>query len=506
METEGEDVVGIKKRKEKRPVYLRGINNFMYLGWSEGFHDAGVCVIDNNGHIVFASHSERFSGKKHDKYIGYDLKGYINGMWKNQIVHKAFFEKPLLKKTRQLYAGQFDKIFKKRLLAWKPDSTHPHHKSHAAGAFQTSPFDEAVTIVVDSIGEWDCTSIWKCGYDKKGIATYKKVYSEKYPESIGLWYSALTKYVGLRPLDEEYIFMGMAAFGEPNESCIADLHNLLCNVNNHKGVPKGYLDYPNEVIAASAQVVLENKLHEVFSFASQYSNNICYGGGVALNCVANTKLQLKYPNLWIMPNPGDAGGSLGAAALAYGGRVHWEHPYLGRDISSSTTPDKLAEEIVDELERSGVVGVVFGKSEFGPRALGNRSLLADPRGEGAKDRINGIKRRQKFRPFAPVILEEHSHEYFDITSVDGSSPYMSFVYDGLKTDCPAILHVDNTCRVQTVPWNSPSIIRTVLDLWYHRTGCPLLLNTSLNIRGEPMVDTLNDAHRFEMQYGVKVVY
>ena len=206
-----------------------------------------------------------------------------------------------------------------------------------------------------------------------------------------------------------------------------------------------------------------------------------------------------------MPNPGDCGGSLGAAALAYGKKVNWSHPYLGRTIEGSTLPALMAEEVVEELLKNGVCGIANGKSEFGPRALGNRSLLADPRGKNAKDRVNGIKKRQKFRPFAPVIREENVGEVFRC----GKSPYMSFVYQGRhNTDCtiPAVIHADGTARVQTVEWNNPSIIRLILDKWYERTGCPLLLNTSLNIRGEPMVDTINDAIRFEQQYGVKVVY
>jgi len=476
----------------------------MILGFSEGFHDAGATVIDENGEIVFASHSERFSGKKHDKYIGVELQNYIEGRWGQYITHKAFFEKPILKKTRQLYAGQFKTVIAPRKITWKPDSFWHHHKSHAAAAFQTSPYDEASAVVIDSIGEWDTTTIWKCHYDSKGNAQYKKVYSRKYPNSIGLWYSALTEYVGLRPLDEEYIFMGMAAYGRVRAHILSDLE-ILINTNNHKGIPKGWFgaNVKPEDIAASAQVLLEYKLHNLFDIASKHCKNIVYGGGVALNCVANTKLQKEHPSLWIMPNPGDCGGSLGAAALAYGKKVHWNHPYLGREIEGSTLPNLLAEEVVEELLKNGVCGIAHGRSEFGPRALGNRSLLADPRGKDAKDRVNGIKRRQKFRPFAPVILEEHVNEYFAC----GRSPYMSFVYRGRKgIDVPAVIHKDGTARVQTMEYNNPSITRLILEKWYEETGCPLLLNTSLNIRGEPMVDTVNDAIRFENLYGVKVVY
>ena len=475
------------------------------LGFSEGFHDAGVCVIDENGEIVFATHSERFSGKKHDKFVGFELRNYIDGMWGDKISHTAFFERPILKKTRQLYAGQFKSVILPRQLEWKPDSYHPHHKSHAAAAFQTSNYKDAVAVVIDSIGEWDTTTIWKCSYDCDGNAQYRKVWNKKYPYSIGLWYSALTEYVGLRPLDEEYIFMGMAAYGKVRQSLVEKL-DLVLGTNCHKGIPPQYFSgYTNEDIAASAQFVLEYNLLKVFARASTYSENIVYGGGVALNCVANTKLQRIYPNLWIMPNPGDCGGSLGAAALAYGKKVNWSHPYLGRTIEGSTLPALMAEEVVEELLKNGVCGIANGKSEFGPRALGNRSLLADPRGKNAKDRVNGIKKRQKFRPFAPVIRKENVGEFFRC----GESPYMSFVYHGRhNTDntIPAVIHADGTARVQTVEWNNPSIIRLILDKWYERTGCPLLLNTSLNIRGEPMVDTINDAIRFEQQYGVKVVY
>ena len=151
----------------------------MYLGWSEGFHDAAASIIDDNGNIVFASHSERFSGNKHEKQISPELKEYIDNNF--DIKSTSFFEKPLLKKTRQLYAGQFKTVFSKRQLAWHPDEEHHHHLSHAAATFQTSNYEEAAAVVVDSIGEWDTTTIWKCHYDKKGYAKYKKVYTKKYP-------------------------------------------------------------------------------------------------------------------------------------------------------------------------------------------------------------------------------------------------------------------------------------------------------------------------------------
>jgi carbamoyltransferase len=227
-------------------------------------------------------------------------------------------------------------------------------------------------------------------------------------------------------------------------------------------------------------------------------------GGVALNCVANRKLFEIYDDVHIMPNPGDAGSSLGAAALHYynitAKRVEWQGPYLGSNIPG-TYPVKKA---LRSLERGEIFGIANGRAEFGPRALGNRSLLADPRGGDIKNRMNAIKKRQKFRPFAPVILAEHCDEYFEMPQEGLQSPYMQFVAKCKKPEeFPAIIHADGTSRVQTVPRDG-SGIRELLEKWYVLTGCPMLLNTSLNIRGEPMVNDRADADRFEVLYGVKV--
>ncbi len=479
----------------------------MYLGWSEGFHDAAASVINKNGDIVFASHSERFSGNKHEKYISSELKDYIDSNF--NIKTTALFEKPFLKKTRQLYAGQFNTVFSKRQLAWSPDKTFHHHKSHAAATFQTSDYNEAAAVVVDSIGEWDTTTIWKCSYDDNGYAQYKKVYTKSYPNSIGLWYTALTHFVGLRPLDEEYIFMGMAAFGKYKKDLLPKLFSLFSH-NLHKGIPKSMVDamgldrYKPADIAFNAQIILENKLEGLFNKALEISDNVVYGGGVALNCVANSKLHKQCKgNLWIFPNPGDAGGSLGAAALAYGKKVNWEHPYLGFNIEPSKPIKALAKEIVIHIKKYGMCGVAVGPAEFGPRALGNRSLLADPRGAKAQDQVNTIKRRQKFRPFAPAVLEEDVNLHFKPGYI---SPYMQMVVDCTDPNLPAITHKDGTSRIQTVSKNEPTIFRAILEEWKKRTGCSVLLNTSLNIRGEPMVNNISDADRFEEKYGVKVFY
>ena len=460
------------------------------IGFSEGFHDAAIAVV-NNGKICFATHSERYSKKKHDKNL--DLGAIIAAKTYQKDDTVAFYEMPFWKKSRQLFAGQYQTVCNERYYSLEPTVYFEHHKSHAAAAFQTSSFDEAACVVVDSIGEWDCSSIWTAKM-VEGKAVYKKVWSRRYPNSIGLWYSALTKWAGLKPLDEEYIFMGMAAFGNPvYMNCVESFLRR----NNHKGIRKEEIPYNVYDVAKSAEQILQIELDIIFDKAKKYSNNICYGGGVALNCVVNTKLREKC-NLWIMPCPGDAGGALGAALLAYGNKVQFS-PYLGYNIKRKVDP----KEVVSCILKNKMVGIANGRAEFGPRALGNRSLLADPRQIQTKDLVNEIKQRQKFRPFAPAILEEHCHDYFDMPD---HSRYMSYTYQCKRQDdIPACLHVDNSARVQTVPETSESILRPILEAWYERTGCPVLLNTSLNVRGKPMVNNIEDARLFENKYDVIVM-
>jgi carbamoyltransferase len=216
--------------------------------------------------------------------------------------------------------------------------------------------------------------------------------------------------------------------------------------------------------------------------------------------LANRNLGDYFENVWIMPCPGDAGSSLGAAAAAYGKQINWTNAYLGTNIPGEYPVDAC----VDSLQHDRICGVASGRAEFGPRALGNRSLLADPRGPDIKARVNEIKRRQQFRPFAPVILEEHADQYFDMPAGFVNTSYMQAVARCQRPDLyPAIVHVDGTSRVQTVSADG-SGIRQLLEAWYKQTGCPMLLNTSLNIRGEPMVNDRADADRFEQLYGVPV--
>tara|TARA_R110000868_G_scaffold82010_1_gene231850 strand:+ start:1182 stop:2696 length:1515 start_codon:yes stop_codon:yes gene_type:complete len=497
-----------------------------YLGISAGFHDASVSMIDSNGSILYASHAERYSKRKNDAHLNDEIISAALAHGTPDEI--AYYERPWVKKIQQLYSGQYSEAFSfdnftlgqylrkhisnpvhlKSLLRC-PRKYMSHHLSHAAAGFQTSPFEKATVVVIDAIGELDTISIWGAEYDTNNKAVYKKLWTQNYPHSIGLFYSGITKRLGLHPLDEEYITMGMAAYGRPawedylKNHLVNDEWDVTFKENLHLGLPDTFLKEANDYdIAASAQELCENLIYNIMRRARDFgwSSNLVYMGGVALNCSANKDLGDYFENIWIMPSPGDSGSSLGAAALAYGSRIKWTDAFLGNSIPGEYPVNT----ILDVLLRDKIVGVASGKAEFGPRALGNRSLLADPRGNDIKDRVNEIKRRQKFRPFAPVILEELVHDYFNMPSAWGNSRYMQTVaYCKRPHLFPAIVHADGTSRVQTVPKDG-SGIRELLEKWFVLTGCPMLLNTSLNIRGEPVVNDRADADRFEQLYRVKV--
>jgi len=441
------------------------------LGLSEGFHDAGMCLLKDNK-IVFASHAERHSKIKNDKWLHHS-QFPVSKKYEPSVI--AFYEKPFRKNLRRLYAGQ----------SWqkpsrKCDYYFSHHESHAAAGYYTSPFDECNILVIDAIGEWDTISIWNAKNNKM-----KKIRSWKYPYSLGLLYSAITQRIGLKPNEDEYITMGMAAFGEP----IYNLEGQLWK-NTHKGVGDLLPNSRPEDLAASVQDLYERELFKLVKMCPH--ENLVIMGGCALNCVANSKIKGK--NIWIMPASGDAGSALGAAALVRKQKLEWKSPYLGTPILGGVEVKK----VVAELQTKKIVGVANGRAEFGPRALGNRSLLGDPRHD-IKDTVNDIKQRQKFRPFAPAILEEYADEYFD----GPMNEYMQFVAKA-KHDYSSVTHIDGTARVQVVKKDCSSLIRQVLEEWYERTGCPMLLNTSLNIKGKPMVNTWEDAKEFSKLYNVAI--
>ena len=430
------------------------------FGLSYGFHDAAYSYLEGQD-IVEAHHSERHSRIKNDRNLHTQIDGF-----------SVFYEKPFKKNIRRFLYGQ----------RWVTRQNHDayinHHWSHAAAAYYTRPYEEEpVCVVIDAIGEWDTASIW---YKKK------KKWSMKYPKSLGLFYSAITKAIKLKPNEDEYITMGMAAYGNPHIKI--DPYN-----NYHKGI---YLqrELSDNDIAASAQAIIEHEIIKIMTKARKYSRYLCYGGGVALNCVANTKIHSMFDKMWILPNPGDAGSSLGAAAAYLDKQLNWVDPYLGTDIKRDINVKEVVSYIID----NSYCGIANGRAEFGPRALGNRSLIADPR-KDIKDTVNQIKRRQKFRPFAPAILEEFANEYFE----GPMNEYMQYVAKA-KHDHKSVTHVDGTARVQVVKKDCKSVIRPILEEWYEQTKCPMLLNTSLNIKGKPMVDNLQQAKEFESLYRIRV--
>ncbi len=473
-------------------------------------HDAGIAVIED-GEILFAAHAERYSRKKNDKYLNDDIISEALGFGDPDKV--VYYERPYLKKTRQIFAGQRSSAFstenipKNYLRKWFPGKIHyvDHHTSHAAAGYLTSPFDDAIVVVIDGIGEWDVCTIWR-GKDGR----LSRVKSIKYPHSLGLFYSAMTQRINLKPCEEEYILMGMSAWGSPihkdemmNDFFEQDLA-LKLKHNLHNGVGRYLEDAEKFDIAASTQAVTEDVLKNIFMWAKNLVpdvENLVYMGGVALNCVANSTVVAKlFDNVWIMPSPGDSGSSLGCAAYVSGDKVNWRGPFLGTNIEG----EYPVEATLSLLLKDKIVGVASGRAEFGPRALGNRSLLADPRGAEIKDKVNKIKRRQKFRPFAPAVLAEHAHKIFEMP-VD-NIPYMQFIAKCKRPDLyPAICHVDNTSRVQTVSKKDNPGFYRLISRFYEKTGCPMLLNTSLNIKGQPIVNNKNHAREFQVRYDVPVL-
>ncbi len=486
-------------------------------GISANSHNAAVAVFSND-QLVFASETERWSGIKNDAHLTSELNYYLHtrGMTPDRIV---WYERPFVKTLRQLEAGQgwnwkennVKKYIKERLFSL-PISYVDHHLSHAAGGYYTSKFDEACVLVIDAIGEYDTLTIWE-GKDNK----LTKQFDLTYPNSIGLWYSAMTQRIGLKPNEEEYILMGMAAYGDPKR-LFTDMLNDFVHFpfsetnglvsfkrNCHKGCKDWRPDLTTEQdmfdIAAATQAVYEVLFERVLQHARQVvpSKNLVLMGGCALNCSANPLAYKYFDNIWIMPAPGDSGSAIGAVLAKTQQRIDYK-PYLGYNIPTKHNNAK----ILHFLLTRGMCGVARGPAEFGPRALGNRSLLADPRSKEIKNKVNDIKQRQQFRPFAPAVLAELAHYYFDIPG--GSSPYMQMVARCRNPELfPAIVHADGTSRVQTVTKESNPEFHELLKMWYKTTGCPMLLNTSLNIKGKPMVNNEKDALAWETAYGVKVL-
>jgi carbamoyltransferase len=480
-------------------------------GISANSHDAALAVFRDD-QLIFASHSERFSGVKNDRDLNKELIAYAKQFGTPDQVY--WYENPKLKTIRQLYAGQGWKaqdnnieIYMARYEISAPVNYTTHHHSHASAGYFTSPFDDACVIVIDAIGEFETLTIWKA----KG-STLKKVYSKWFPHSIGLFYSAMTQRIGLKPNEDEFITMGMAAYGDPFKlfgRMATDFVQSWEDIKFKKNLHRGCQDWAPDLtvkdsfeIAASTQFVYESFLLEVLTRAQRLtkSKNLVLMGGCALNCLANRLTGKFFDKTWVMPNPGDAGSSVGAVLAHTKQHIGWDTSLLGYDMGYRHSNT----EIVEYIQQNKMCGVARGPAEFGPRALGNRSLLADPREADIKDRVNEIKQRQQFRPFAPAILEELVNDYFDLPRGWDNSRYMQVVADCRHPDLyPAIVHRDGTSRVQTVP-NDGTPFRKLLEQWYETTGCPMLLNTSLNIRGKPMVNDHAGARAFERQYKIRV--
>ena len=543
------------------------------LGISCYYHDSAASLL-KDGKVLAAVEEERFSRKKFDDdFPKMAIDWCLNeaGISPENIDSVAFYDKPILKFERLLdnyiavaprglysFLNVIPKWLHKRLWVKDEISKHlrgfngsiifpEHHVSHAAHAFFTSPFNEAAILTVDGVGEWSTTTF--------GVAhdtTINLTNDIRWPHSVGLFYSAFTYFLGFKVNEGEYKLMGLSAYGKPKYydlimENLVDVKNdgsihlnmkyfsftydkVMTNQNFSDlfGITPRKEDSVAEQIhydiAASAQLVLEEILLRIVNHVYKKTSmkNLCLGGGVALNGVANYKILKEGPfeNLHIPPSPGDAGSAIGCAQYLY---YHHEknkrkiesdaasiknNTYVGPSYSNDEIKsfldmnkihynyletNLLLETTAKLISEGNVVGWYQGKMEWGPRALGNRSILADPRNAKMKDILNEkIKHRESFRPFAPCILEEHASEYFDI---DTTSPYMLLVAPVKKPEkIPAVTHVDGTSRLQTVSKDTNPLFYSLIDEFYKTTDVPVLINTSMNVRGEPIVNTIEQAY------------
>lgn len=535
------------------------------LGISCYYHDAAVALVDNDK-ILFAIQEERLSRVKHDSRfptlaIGRALE--YAGIEINDVDGIVFYENPELKLQRlwdqvidkwplssRLFLEDIPHYLKYKLPVAEQIRQHlgyrgvvsctEHHRSHAASAFFTSPFERAIVLTVDGVGEYDSLAV----HIGEGNSL-KKIRSIHFPDSLGLLYSVFTNYLGFEVNEGEYKVMGLAPYGRPayrdkllgpiiriredgsfalNQSYFdfnaADRHYALSLVE-HLGVKPRASDsemlQEHMDLAASVQDVLETALIAILKpLLSEFNTkDVCLAGGVALNCTANARLIRECGvRLHVHPAAGDAGGALGAAlqhvmrdsAATPIKRFHFD-PYLGMSYPEAVTLATLninsiafhkssdaASEIADRLVDGKVVGIVNGRDEWGPRALGARSILADPRTSAMKEHVNArIKFREEFRPFAPAVKADRYGEYFETLGM-AESPFMLFTHRALKPDAVgAVVHVDGTSRVQTVSPEQNSYFYGIIDEFEKRTGVPVVLNTSFNLRGEPMVSSPSDA-------------
>ncbi len=581
------------------------------LGISAFYHDSAAALIED-GQVVAAAQEERFTRKKHDSDFPHHAVKYCLSAGASpgaDVDYVVFYEKPFVKFERLIetylsFAPRGfpsflkamplwlkEKLFLKRLLIeklgeirsdvdWKAKMLFAeHHQSHAASAYYPSPFKEAVVLTMDGVGEWATSSA--------GIGRGDKLEIEReirFPHSLGLLYSAFTYYTGFRVNSGEYKVMGLAPYGEPKYSRIL-LDNLIdIRDDGSFKLDLSYFDYctgltmtnsrfdalfgapartPDELLtqhhmdlAASIQDVAEIVVRRMATALAKETGqrNLCLAGGVALNCVANGKLQRdgNFDNIWVQPAAGDAGGALGAAYAAY--HHHLGLPraanagldgmvggYLGPEFSQSQIAAELGAagavfktlddaELISQtaaaLGEGKAVGWMQSRMEFGPRALGNRSILGDPRSPEMQKLLNlKVKFRESFRPFAPSVLREDLEDWFEL---DCDSPYMLMVADVVenrrrqmsaqeqalfgidklnvvRSEIPAVTHVDFSARIQTVHKETNPRYHALISAFKAQTGCPILVNTSFNVRGEPIVCSPTDAFRCFMGTDIEVL-
>ena len=571
------------------------------LGISAYYHDSAAAILVD-GKIIAAAQEERFTRIKHDSSYPFNAVEFVlkhSNLKLNDLDNIIFYEKPFLKFERLLetYTAfapkgfkQFskamplwlkEKLFQKKLLVselkrhdsnFKDESKlffSDHHLSHAASAFYPSPFEEAIVLTADGVGEWATTTV---AIGKNNNLKIKK--EIHFPHSLGLLYSAFTYYIGFKVNSGEYKLMGLAPYGKPIYS--DKIINNLIDIKDDGSfwLDQDYFNYATGLtmtndkfhnlfgqkprdpkkeqltefhmdIAASIQQVTEDIMLKLARSIKQEYNlpNLCLAGGVALNCVANGKILKEkiFENIWIQPAAGDAGGSLGAALALW--HLEFNKPrnvnpnddmegsYLGPEFPNDRIEkylndiganfeiydeNEFIKKVVEALSEGKAIGWFQGRMEFGPRALGARSIIADPRSDSMQKNLNlKVKYRESFRPFAPSIINENVSEWFDINC---ESPYMLTVGNVSSEKCikmnkdeeklfgieklnikrseiPAVTHVDYSARIQTVSKNRNPKYYKLLNEFNKKTGCPIVVNTSFNVRGEPIVNTPEDAFK-----------
>jgi carbamoyltransferase len=582
------------------------------LGISAFYHDSAAAFVED-GRIVAAAQEERFTRKKHDSGYPSNAIGYClreAGVGLSEVDYVAFYDKPFLKFERLLETylactprgfRSFrmaiplwlkEKLFQKTLLRDELRTLAPdfdwqhklvfaeHHQSHAASAFFPSPFERAVILTMDGVGEWATTSV---GFGEGNRLEMRK--EIHFPHSLGLLYSAFTYYTGFKVNSGEYKVMGLAPYGTPRYAQAILEHLVDLKPDGTFRLDQAYFDYctgltmtserfdalfegpprkPDEPLtqrhmdlAASIQAVTEEAVLRLTRSLAQETGerNLCLAGGVALNCVANGKVLRdgRFEHIWVQPAAGDAGGALGAALTAYhlhlgnprqtpgGGKDAMRGSYLGPRFAADDCERRLAaagarftvvpdRELIDAAARAlaggKAVGWMRGRMEFGPRALGGRSILGDARSPTMQKMLNlKVKYRESFRPFAPSVLREDVKDWFEL---DGDSPYMLLVADVVerrrrsmteqeqklfgieklnvpRSDIPAVTHVDYSARIQTVHADTNPDYHALLSRFKELTGCPVIVNTSFNVRGEPIVCSPEDAFRCFMGTEIEVL-